>query len=162
MADWHGDESPPPLRGRARGGGASTLPSRLPPPRTSPHEGEGNGAGMLEGASRCAHCARRSPLSDASAQTKRVRPAEEQPEHYPDGPNRETTFYFCTACHSFKIVAAQGMSRERWDESLTWMVERHRMPEVKGEERDKILDYLAAAFPERTQPGGWKNPFTGK
>jgi hypothetical protein len=102
------------------------------------------------------------PALDCAAQTKRVRPAEEQPEHYPDGPNRETTFYFCTACHSFKIVAAQGMSRERWDESLTWMVERHRMPEAKGEERDKILDYLATAFPERTQPGGWKNPFTGK
>jgi hypothetical protein len=102
------------------------------------------------------------PALDCAAQTKRVRPAEEQPEHYPDGPNRETTFYSCTACHSFRIVAAQGMSRERWDESLNWMVERHRMPEVKGEERDKILDYLAAAFPERTQPGGWKNPFTGK
>jgi hypothetical protein len=102
------------------------------------------------------------PAFDAAAQTKRVRPAEEQPEHYPDGPNRETTFYFCTACHGFKLVAAQAMSRERWDESLTWMVERHKMPDVKGEDRDKILDYLAAAFPERTQPGGWKNPFTGK
>lgn len=103
------------------------------------------------------------PLSlHVDAQGKRVRPPEEQPEHYPDGPNRENTFYFCTACHSFKIVAAQGMSRERWDESLTWMVDRHKMPDVQGEERNKILDYLAAAFPERTQPGGWKNPFTGK
>lgn len=99
---------------------------------------------------------------DASAQTKRVRPPEEQPEQYPDGPNRENTFYFCTACHSFRIVAQQGMSRERWDESLTWMVDRHSMPNVEGEERQKILDYLAAAFPERTQPGGWKNPFTTK
>ena len=102
------------------------------------------------------------PTLDAGAQGKRERPAEEQPEHYPDGPNRETAFYFRTACHSFKLVAAQAMSRERWDESLTWMVERHKMPDVQGEERNKILDYLAAAFPERTQPGGWKNPFTGK
>jgi hypothetical protein len=102
------------------------------------------------------------PLADAVAQGKRVRPAEEQPEHYPDGPNRETTFYFCTPCHSFRIVAAQGMSRERWDESLTWMVDRHKMPDVQGEDRSKILDYLAAAFPERKEPGGWKNPFTGK
>ena len=54
------------------------------------------------------------------------------------------------------------MSRERWDESLTWMVERHKMPDVKGEDRKKILDYLATAFPERREPGGWKNPFTGK
>jgi hypothetical protein len=102
------------------------------------------------------------PALDTNAQTKRVRPLEEQPEHYPEGPNRENTFYFCTACHSFRIVAAQGMSRERWDESLSWMVERHKMPDVKGEERDRILDYLATAFPERTQPGGWKNPFTGR
>jgi hypothetical protein len=101
------------------------------------------------------------PLPDASAQ-RRVRPPEEQPEQYPDGPNRENTFYFCTACHSFRIVAQQGMSRERWDESLTWMVDRHNMPKVEGEDRAKILDYLAAAFPERTQPGGWKNPFTTK
>ena len=57
---------------------------------------------------------------------------------------------------------AQGMSRERWDESLTWMVERHKMPDVQGEDRKKILDYLATAFPERKEPGGWKNPFTGK
>ena len=42
------------------------------------------------------------------------------------------------------------------------MVTRHNMPDVQGAERGKILDYLAAAFPERRQPGGWKNPFEGK
>jgi hypothetical protein len=42
------------------------------------------------------------------------------------------------------------------------MVERHKMPDVQGEDRKKILDYLATAFPERKEPGGWKNPFTGK
>jgi hypothetical protein len=102
------------------------------------------------------------PLADSHAQTKRVRPAEEQPEQYPAGPHRDDAFYFCTACHSFKIVAAQGMSRGRWDESLTWMVQRHNMPDVQGEDRKKILDYLETAFPERTQPGGWKNPFADK
>ena len=102
------------------------------------------------------------PATDGAAQTKRIRPAEEGPEQYPAHPNRDDAFYFCTACHSFKIVAAQGMSRERWDESLGWMVERHNMPEVKGEDRKKILDYLASAFPERTERGGWKNPFAPK
>lgn len=86
--------------------------------------------------------------------------ADEKPEHFPDGPSREDTFYFCTACHGFKIVAAQGMSRERWDESLTWMSDRHRMPKLEGREREKVLDYLSTAFPERRQPGGWRNPFT--
>ena len=53
------------------------------------------------------------PAPDSIAQSRRERPPEEQPEQYPDGPNREETFYFCTACHGFKIVAQQGMSRTR-------------------------------------------------
>ena len=86
--------------------------------------------------------------------------ADEKPEDFPAGPNREDTFYFCTACHGFKLVAQQGMSRERWDESLAWMTERHRMPKLEGKDLEKVLDYLATAFPERRQQGGWKNPFS--
>jgi hypothetical protein len=87
-------------------------------------------------------------------------PKSEAPEQYPAGPNRELAFYFCTACHGFRIVAAQAMSRSRWDESLTWMTERHNMPKLEGQEREKILDYLATAFPERQRaPAGWRNPF---
>jgi hypothetical protein len=99
------------------------------------------------------------PAPDSAGQPKRERPKEEQPEDYPAGPNREDTFYFCTACHGFKIVAQQGMSRARWNETIDIMVTRHKMPDVQGADRDKMLDYLAGAFPERTQPGGWKNPF---
>ena len=66
------------------------------------------------------------------AQSKQAKPQEEQPEHYPDGPNREDTFYFCTACHGFKLVAAQGMSRVRWNETFDVMVSRHKMPERPG------------------------------
>jgi hypothetical protein len=98
----------------------------------------------------------------AEAQARRERPPQEEPEHYPDGPNREETFYFCTACHGFKIVAAQGLSRERWDETLTFMTSRHNMPDVQGQDREKMLDYLTTAFPERRAPGGWKNPFAPK
>jgi hypothetical protein len=97
--------------------------------------------------------------SEGAAQAKRARPLEEGPEQYPDHPNRDDAFYFCTACHSFKLVAAQGMSRDRWDESLAWMVKRHNMPDVQGEDRKKILDYLEKAFPERPNPRGWQNPF---
>jgi len=99
------------------------------------------------------------PASDSIAQTKRERPVEEQPEQYPDGPNREETFYFCTACHGFKIVAQQGMSRTRWNDTFDVMVTRHNMPDVQGADRDRMLDYLEGAFPERRQPGGWKSPF---
>jgi len=62
----------------------------------------------------------------------------------------------------FKLVAAQGMSRDRWDESLTWMVKRDNMPDVQGEDRKKILDYLERAFPDRPNPRGWQNPFSIK
>jgi hypothetical protein len=86
-------------------------------------------------------------------------PGDETPEQFPPGPNREDAFYFCTACHGFKLVASQGMSRQRWDESLTMMTARHNMPNIEGQQREKILEYLASAFPERRQPGGWRNPF---
>ena len=102
------------------------------------------------------------PTLDASAQSWRERPPEETPEQYPAGPHRDDTFYFCTACHSFRIVAQQGLSRERWNETFDFMVSRHKMVDVQGEQREQMLDYLASAFPERKERGGWKNPFEGK
>ena len=102
------------------------------------------------------------PALDAGAQGRRERPPEEAPEQYPAGAHRDNTFYFCTACHGFRIVAQQGMSRERWNETFDIMVKRHSMIDVQGEQREQMLDYLTAAFPERRAPGGWKNPFEGK
>jgi hypothetical protein len=102
------------------------------------------------------------PPTVAQQNAPAFQPRDEEPEMYPEGPNREDTFYFCTACHSFQIVAQQRMSRNRWNEVLTWMTERHNMPDVQGEERDKILGYLSTAFPESTQQRGWKNPFAPK
>jgi hypothetical protein len=99
------------------------------------------------------------PAPESAGQSKPGKPVEEQPEQYPNGPNREDTFYFCTACHGFKIVAAQGMSRARWNETFDVMVTRHGMPDVQGTDREKMLDYLAGAFPERTERRGWKSPF---
>jgi hypothetical protein len=87
--------------------------------------------------------------------------ATEKAEDYPDFPGRDETFGFCTGCHGFKLVAAQGMDREAWDRTLTWMVERQDMADIQGEPRDLVLDYLTKAFPPKTgnQPGGWRNPF---
>lgn len=88
-------------------------------------------------------------------------PGEEEPEDLPAGPGREETFYACTACHNFKLVAAQGMSRAQWDDSLTWMTTRHNMADIQGPDRDAILDYLEKNFPPRapSRAGGFKNPF---
>jgi hypothetical protein len=87
-------------------------------------------------------------------------PREEIPEQFPAGAGRDEAFYACTACHNFQLVAAQGLNRRQWDESLTWMTRRHNMPPLEGKERETVLDYLEAAFPPRAPPrGGWQNPF---
>src|SRR3712207_5139931 len=67
-------------------------------------------------------------------------PRDERIEDLPAGPGREETFGMCTACHGYRLVSNQGMNREKWDETLTWMNERHKMPEIQGGERDLILD----------------------
>jgi hypothetical protein len=87
---------------------------------------------------------------------------QEHPEDYPDGPGREQTFYACVACHGFKLVAQQGQTRQQWEDTLTWMTQRHGMPPLEGELRNTVLDYLEATFPPRKAPGGWKNPFAGQ
>lgn len=87
--------------------------------------------------------------------------AEETPEVFPAGPHRDETFYLCVACHSSRIISRQGMTRERWDETLHWMSEKQAMPVLEGEERKLVLDYLARAFPPKAPAaaGGWKSPF---
>jgi mono/diheme cytochrome c family protein len=97
-------------------------------------------------------------IAPATAQTT-FTPRDESPEEFVAGEGRSETFYACTACHGFKLVAAQAMSRDRWSETLDLMVARHNMPDVQGADRDRLLDYLESAFPERREPGGWKNPF---
>lgn len=89
-------------------------------------------------------------------------PRDESPEEFPAGPGRDETFYTCTACHNFKLVAQQGMNRRQWDESLTWMTEKHNMPALEGNDREVVLDYLEATYPPRARSGGWQNPFLNK
>ena len=94
------------------------------------------------------------PLASAQSFT----PSQENPEDYPDGIGREPTFYACTPCHGFKIVAQQGHTRHQWDDTLDWMTKRHGMPPIDGDMRKIVLDYLEATFPPRKAPG-WQNPF---
>jgi hypothetical protein len=99
--------------------------------------------------------------SDAFAQAPQFAPRDENPEDFPAGPGRDDTFYACTACHNFKLVAQQGMTRRQWEDSLQWMTDRHGMSPLPAKEQKAVLDYLEATFPPR-QPagrGGWQNPF---
>ncbi|WP_052389746.1 hypothetical protein [Belnapia moabensis] len=84
----------------------------------------------------------------------------ETPEVLPEGHGREDTFYRCTACHSTAPIRRSRLSRDRWDELMDWMTERHGMPALEGDERRLIVDYLAGAFPphERRRRGP-ANPF---
>ena len=65
-----------------------------------------------------------------------------------NAPGVETTYYACIACHSERIVAQQGLTRDGWDELLEWMVEEHGMPQIDEPDRSEILDYLEANYNE--------------
>ena len=97
-----------------------------------------------------------------SAQPKTFTPREESPEEFAPAPGRDETFYTCTACHNFKLVAQQGMSRRQWDETITLMNEKHNMPKLDDKEREVVLNYLEAAYPPRVQERGWQNPFINR
>jgi hypothetical protein len=84
---------------------------------------------------------------------------EEDPSVFPEGPGRDEVFSLCTACHSSRLVRNQTLSRERWDDTLTWMSERHGMPALEGEQRALILDYLTAHFGLGTGTGPGRSPF---
>ena len=95
-----------------------------------------------------------------AAQTPAFTPRHEEPEEFPEAPGRDEAFFGCTACHGFKIVAQQGMSRQRWEDTFDFMIRQHKMHVPSAQEREKILGYLSLAFPE--QPATQRarpNPF---
>lgn len=95
----------------------------------------------------------------AAAQQARI---YEAPEDLPAGEGREETFYLCSACHGFQVVARQGMTRSRWEDTYDLMIERHGMFDPGPEEREAILAYLAEAYPPPEGGRGWQNPFLNR
>src|SRR5512134_2843120 len=95
-------------------------------------------------------------LSDTRAAAQEV---AEEPTVFPAGEDRDEVFYFCTACHSSRLVRNQAMTRERWDATLTWMTERHNMPPLEGEDRERFLDYLTQAFGPGATTAAPRAPF---
>lgn len=98
-------------------------------------------------------------LAAAPAFAQGVAPSD--PADYPDAPGREEAVAFCGACHSFRIVAQQRLTRAQWDESMKWMVQRHNMPQLDKEDLDLILGYIEKAFPAAPAGArpGWTSPF---
>lgn len=89
-------------------------------------------------------------------------PRDEIPEDFAAGAGRDETFYACTACHNFKLVAAQGLNRAQWDDSISLMIRRHNMPPPDAKDREVLLNYLETAYPPRAPAGrgNWQNPFS--
>jgi hypothetical protein len=85
---------------------------------------------------------------------------EETPEQLPDFKGRDEAFGFCAGCHSFRVVGRQGMDRDRWDATLSFMTEKHNMPAPDPDTRKLLLDYLSQAYPASSPAkGGWVSPF---
>ena len=103
-------------------------------------------------------------LSVGPAATQSFTPRDESPQDYPPGPGRDDTFYTCTACHGFKLIAAQGMNRRQWDDTINWMAEKHNMPKLEAKERETVLNYLEATYPPSAPAGrgSWQNPFLNR
>ena len=64
----------------------------------------------------------------------------------PRAPGAEETYYLCSACHSFRLVAQQGLSYESWKATLVWMIEEQDMSTPEPEERELITKYLAKFY----------------
>ena len=88
-----------------------------------------------------------------SAPTGPAAPLAQEPEDFGVmvvAPGASETFDACTPCHSERIVAQQGLTRDQWDELLDWMVEEQEMEPVDAGLRTIILDYLGEHYgPDR-------------
>ncbi len=99
----------------------------------------GRGAGGLMSMTKAlAAAGSRWPPSCCSAVPRRAQapqfvPRDENPEDFPAGTGRDDTFYACTACHGFKLVAQQGMNRRQWEDSLQLDDRQARHAAVAGE-----------------------------
>ena len=66
------------------------------------------------------------------------------------GEGARETHAYCTACHSERIVAQQGLTRADWEEVLEQMVEEHEMTPIEEPHLARVLGYLATHYgPDR-------------
>lgn len=57
-------------------------------------------------------------------------------------PGRDLLLAHCTACHSTALITQNRMTRQRWDDTITWMQETQRLWPIPPADRARILDYL--------------------
>ncbi|MGI9129995.1 MAG: hypothetical protein ACR2IG_17465 [Roseomonas sp.] len=76
-----------------------------------------------------------------------------------EGEGRSEVFGYCTACHNTALIRRSAFTRERWDELMDWMAEKHGMNPLEGEFRTTILDYLGRHYGPRARNPRGGNPF---
>jgi hypothetical protein len=59
-------------------------------------------------------------------------------------PGRDAVMANCIACHSTALITQNRMSRQGWDDTITWMQEKQGLWPIADEPRAAILDYLQA------------------
>ena len=66
------------------------------------------------------------------------------------GEGARETHAYCTACHSERIVAQQGLTRADWEEVLEQMIEENGMTPIEEPDLGRVLAYLSAHYgPDR-------------
>lgn len=58
----------------------------------------------------------------------------------------EETHAYCTACHSERIIAQQGLDRAGWEELLEWMADEQGMSEIDEPDLTLVLNYLSEHY----------------
>ena len=76
-----------------------------------------------------------------------------------EGEGRSEVFGYCTACHNTALIRRSAFTRERWDELMDWMAEKHGMNPLEGEFRTTIVDYLGRQYGPRARNPRGGNPF---
>ncbi len=89
------------------------------------------------------------PLDFSAGAVPGSPPIEDEPPEYgvfvvADGV--EETYAYCSACHSERLVAQQGLDRYDWVELLEWMVEEQSMAEIEEPDLSIVLDYLTTNY----------------
>jgi cytochrome c len=90
-----------------------------------------------------------SPLDFSGGAVPGMPPIEEEPPEYgvfavADGVDE--AYAYCSACHSERLVAQQGLDRADWIEVLEWMVDEQSMAKIEEPDLSIVLDYLTTNY----------------
>jgi virginiamycin B lyase len=73
--------------------------------------------------------------------------AGQAPPALPEGPGKDLVEAVCTACHTLERVVAKRATKAEWQDKVLEMLQED--PDITQQERDRIVEYLAKAFPPK-------------